>query len=107
MATIDLTMGTAVGDFVEGEPFTFTMSSATTNVVTITGRSDQGGDKAWFTSDPYPAEIPIGSSSVTATPTETISAPHYFTYLVTGINVNSEAHVTVSSSMPGRMKKAS
>ena len=107
MASINLTMGTAAGKFVKDEPFTFTISSATTNVVTITGRSDNSKDLEWFTSDPYPAEIPIGSTSVSATPTETITAPGYFTYLVSGINVNSEAHIQVGSSIPGLEKKAS
>jgi hypothetical protein len=107
MASINLTMGTAAGTFEKNVAFTFTISSATNQVVTITGRNDAGEDYAWFSSDPYPAEIPIGSTSVTATPVEDVTFPDYFTYIVSGIIVNSAAHIEVGSSMPGEVKKAS
>lgn len=102
MGSINLTTGTASGDFKVGEPFTFTISSANPVVVTITGRDDDGKDYAWFTSNPYPAKIPIGQTSVSATPTEEVSVPDYFTYLVTGMNIPGNAHIVVGDSMPAR-----
>jgi hypothetical protein len=107
MGSVNLTAGTASGTFIEGEDFTFTISSALTNPVYIYGRNAQGGSNAWFSPDG--AEIPTGSTSVSVEAVEISPAGSYFTYTVGGMNVNAAAHIVVGDSMQAREgeKKAS
>ena len=104
MGSVNLTEGTASGTFKDGENFDFKISSAVANDVTITGKDENGGSTAWFSSDPYPAKIPAGSTSVTVEAVMVSAPGTYFTYIVTGINVTEHAHIQVGSSMHAHAK---
>lgn len=102
MASVNLTTATVLGTITSGETFEFTISSAVTNNVTITGRNMQGGNLSWFT--PNPATITTGQTSVSVTAGSPTSGTNYDTYIVGGMNVTSEAHVHVSSAFPEHVK---
>ena len=97
MGTINLTMGSSEGTFTVDESVTFTISSAQTINVTITGKDQQGSTDSWFT--PNPATILAGKTSVSATAAQVTPIGEYVTYMVTGMNVPGAAHVHVGSSM--------
>jgi hypothetical protein len=102
MASVNLTTATVVGSITSGHNFEFTISSAAGNDVTITGKNDQGGDLSWYS--PNPATITAGQTSVTVTAGSATTGLHYDTYVVGGINVSGEAHVTVGSAFPAHAK---
>jgi hypothetical protein len=98
MASVNLTTATVSGTITSGHTFEFTISSATTNDVTITGKNNLGGNSSWFS--PNPATIPAGSTSVTVTAGSPTSGSNYDTYIVGGMLVSSEAHIQVGSAFP-------
>lgn len=105
--TINLATGQEVGQIKDGHPFDFIIGSPISNDVTITGRNQQGGNLTWFTSNPYPAVIPTGSTGVTVTAAmESTQQNPWFTYLVGGMVAAQNVRVVVGGEMPAA-KKAS
>jgi hypothetical protein len=105
--TVNLTMGLVLGQIEDGQPFDFILGGAPMpNDVTIRGRDQHGSNLTWFTSNPYPAVIPMGSTSVTVTAAmESTPQEPWFTYLVGGMIAAQNVHIIVGGAMPA--KKAS
>jgi hypothetical protein len=110
--TIDLDSGTILGEIKDGCCFQFIMT-AKTQVVTITGKAEDGTTNcAWFDScttpiTPGSASIPIGSTSVNVTAVMESELGEYFTYLLAGMVQSATPHVVVSDQMPAHERKAS
>jgi hypothetical protein len=105
--TVNLTTGQPAGTIEDGQPFDFTISSPAPNEITIIGKNEHGSNLTWFTSNPYPAVIPTGSTSVTVTAAmESGQQNPWFTYLVTGMVYAQNVHIVVGGAMPAA-KKAS
>jgi|SRR5580692_125896 hypothetical protein len=103
--TVNLSTGAVNGTILDGEPFDFTLTSAATATITITGRNEQGGASSWFS--PNPATISSGSRSV-AVSAAMISPPGtWFSYIVSGMNAAQNVHIVVGAATPTAEKKAS
>jgi hypothetical protein len=109
--TINIETGLPSGDFVDGSPFLFTVTTPVDLDVTINGMNAHNLAYAWFTDNVNPpgsTVIPAGDLSVQVTAIEVNTAQDpWFTYTVTDLVCPTNVHVVVSDSLHTHKKKAS